>query len=67
MIRGFYKCTCKDCGHKFIGADVEYMCTAASAPVKCPKCGSLNTKMGILPAFVDSNLWELLKGMLSKS
>ncbi len=47
MIRGFYKCTCKDCGHKFIGADVEYMCTAASAPVKCPKCGSTNTKMGI--------------------
>ncbi len=47
MIRGFRKCICEDCGHEFIGADVEYMCTAASAPVECPKCGSLNTKMGI--------------------
>ena len=49
MIRGLYKYVCKDCGHKFIGADIELNATAASMPVKCPKCGSINTYRGLLP------------------
>lgn len=43
MDRGLYKYVCKDCGHEFVGMDVEWLCTAESAPVKCPKCGSLKT------------------------
>lgn len=46
MIRGMYEYVCKDCGNKFIGADVEYLATAASMPVKCPKCGGYNTYPG---------------------
>lgn len=49
MLRGLYKYVCKDCGHKFIGADIELNATAASVPVKCPKCGSINTYRGLLP------------------
>ena len=36
MLRGLYKYVCKDCGHKFIGADIELNATAASVPVKFP-------------------------------
>lgn len=43
MDRGLYKYVCKDCGHEFFGVDMEWLCTAKSAPVKCPKCGSFNT------------------------
>ena len=43
MDRGIYKYVCKDCGHEFFGVDMELNCTAESAPVKCPKCGSFNT------------------------
>lgn len=49
MLRGLYKYVCKDCGHKFIGADIELNANAASFPVKCPKCGSINTYRGLLP------------------
>ena len=49
MLRGLYKYVCKDCGHKFIGADIELNATAAYGPVKCPKCGSINTYRGLLP------------------
>lgn len=44
MYRGIYKYKCSDCGHEFIGIDMELNCTAASVSVKCPKCGSLNTR-----------------------
>ena len=47
MIRGMYVYKCNQCGHKFIGADVEYMATANSMPVHCSKCGSTNTKKWI--------------------
>lgn len=43
MDRGLYKYVCKDCGHEFVGVDMELNCTAESAPVKWPKCGSFNT------------------------
>lgn len=35
MIRFITKFKCKECGHTFIGADVEDNATAASMPVKC--------------------------------
>ena len=39
MFRGFTQFVCDDCGHKFTGPDMEWMCTVYPAPVKCPKCG----------------------------
>ena len=51
MDRGIYKYKCSDCGHEFIGIDMELNCTVASVPVKCPKCGSLNTRISGLLLF----------------
>lgn len=39
MFRGFCDFVCDDCGHRFKGMDCEWMATAYTAPVKCPKCG----------------------------
>ena len=44
MLRGVCTFVCDDCGHKFKGMDMEWNATATSYPVKCPKCGSMNTK-----------------------
>lgn len=33
MDREIYKYKCSDCGHEFIGVDMELNCTAESAPV----------------------------------
>lgn len=44
MLRGAKTFVCKDCGHRFKALDMEWNATAASYPVKCPKCGSMNTK-----------------------
>lgn len=55
MDRGIYKYKCSECGHEFIGIDMELNCTSASVPVKS-KCGSLNTRIsGLL-------LFDLFKG-----
>ena len=43
MVRYVGKYVCKDCGYKFIGMDMEWNCTAASYPVRCPNCGSPRT------------------------
>lgn len=43
MIRGIRTFVCDDCGHKFKGWDIEWNATAASQPVKCPKCGNYHT------------------------
>lgn len=43
MFRGMTKFTCDDCGNKFMGMDCEWRCTVYTAPVKCPKCGSMHT------------------------
>lgn len=44
MLRGWSKFVCNECGHKFVGMDLEYQCTALSAPLKCPACGSWHTR-----------------------
>ena len=49
MLRGIYKYVCKDCGHKFYGADIELNATVESVPVECPECGSFHTRMTGLP------------------
>ena len=41
MLRGTKKFKCGQCGHVFEGPDVELNATVASAPVPCPKCGSM--------------------------
>lgn len=43
MLRGTRTFICDNCGHKFEGFDIEWNCTAFSAPLKCPKCGSFHT------------------------
>jgi len=43
MIRGKTTFKCDNCGHKFIGIDAELGATIFTAPVKCPKCGSMRT------------------------
>ncbi len=43
MLRGFRTFVCDNCGNKFEGMDCEWMATAYTAPVKCPKCGSMHT------------------------
>ena len=43
MLRGKRTFICDNCGHKFKGGDFEWNCTAFSAPLKCPKCGSFHT------------------------
>ena len=49
MFRGFCAFVCDDCGHRFKGMDCEWMATAYTTPVKCPKCGSVNTSSTGLP------------------
>lgn len=55
MLRGIYVYRCRKCKRKFWGADIEYMCTSASMPCKCPFCGSTDTK---------SSLWSTFKELL---
>lgn len=43
MLRGVCTFVCDDCGHRFKGMDCEWMATAYTAPVKCPKCDSMHT------------------------
>lgn len=42
MLRGTTKFTCDDCGNKFEGMGCEWMATVLTAPVRCPKCGSMH-------------------------
>ncbi|MCH4148050.1 MAG: hypothetical protein LKF33_06445 [Prevotella sp.] len=43
MLRGKIKFQCAECNQTFSALDMEFMATAYSAPVKCPKCGSWHT------------------------
>ena len=45
MLRGTTTFVCKDCGHTFKGMDIEDNATIYSMPMKCPKCGSMHTKV----------------------
>lgn len=39
MVRGYRTFFCTNCYTRFKALDVEWMATAASAPVVCPCCG----------------------------
>lgn len=69
MLRGFYKYVCADCGHEFIGADIEWQATALSQPVKCPKCGSYHTRMASLLKQIKFLFWVIrgMKGSAGKA
>ncbi len=62
MIRYIGKYVCRDCRYEFIGADVEWNATAASYPVRCPECGSLNTGPDSTSAIGDfvKSIWNRL-------
>ncbi len=60
MVRYIGKYVCKDCGHEFIGMDVEWNATAASYPVQCPKCGSIHTA----PRLSLKDMWDYMKMVL---
>ncbi len=72
MVRNTEKYVCKDCGHKFIGMDIEWNGTADSYPVKCPKCGSLHTAPrfsfgdGILQDPCTSLVTDILQRLFKK-
>ena len=57
MFRGFCDFVCDDCGHRFKGMDCEWMATAYTAPVKCPKCGGWHTYP---PGFLGLNKYFYL-------
>ena len=59
MVRYVGNYVCRDCGHEFIGMDMEWNCTAASCPVYCPECGSPHTAP--LSGSLIGRIFKLLK------
>ncbi len=59
MVRYVGKYACSDCGHQFIGMDVEWNATSTSYPVECPNCGSIHTA----PYF---SLLDIIRRLLKK-
>lgn len=43
MLRGTTTFKCDNCGNTFKGLDMEWCATIFTAPVRCPKCGSMHT------------------------
>ena len=43
MVFGTTQFKCDECGNKFEGLAMEYCASAITAPVPCPKCGSMHT------------------------
>lgn len=58
MIRGITTFKCEKCGHTFVGPDIEWHASAATAPLKCPKCGK--TAYAIHQSWLKAlyNLWN---------
>jgi rubrerythrin len=44
MVRGRILFICRECEHKFMAADIEYLCTSLSTPQRCPQCQSIRTR-----------------------
>lgn len=66
MLRGTIKFTCDNCKKKFMGLDIEYMCTCLSNPQKCPYCGSFHT-MPCDEEFLDRSLYVSIWEDMDKS
>ena len=66
MLRGFTTFKCDKCGNKFKAADIEFLATAFSQPMKCPKCGSFHTKpiklfpYNLMDRFVYKKIWKMM-------
>lgn len=66
MVRGTTFFKCNECGKRFIGMDIEWMASAYSAPVCCPKCNSWHTYpigplnlFGVIgPLPIYKKIWE---------
>ncbi len=56
--------TCDDCGKRFVAPNIEYLATALSMPMQCPKCGSMHTMPGIMSGVLNfrrsiyQKIWE---------
>jgi rubrerythrin len=65
MVRGTTLFICTHCGHKFIAADIEYLCTSLSVPQKCPKCESIRTRpvsiWGKIVNIKYKSVWEQIE------
>lgn len=58
MIRGKGLFTCDECKTVFKGLDIEYMVSAFSAPLECPRCHSYHTRPLLSSKMVYKRIWE---------
>lgn len=63
MVRGQRLFKCDDCKKVFWGLDIEYMCTAFSYPVSCPRCGKSHTwpLLGLGGKYTYKSIWKYLE------
>ncbi len=45
MMRGITKFRCPKCGHIFEAPDIEDNATVFTAPMPCPKCGTMSNQL----------------------
>ena len=53
MLLGSTIFTCDDCGKRFVSPNIEYLATALSMPMQCPKFGSIHTMPGIMSGLLN--------------
>jgi DNA-directed RNA polymerase subunit RPC12/RpoP len=60
MYRGQRLFICTKCGNRFWGMDIELMATVYSAPLTCPKCGSIRTRPVSLMPRAANKVYEVI-------
>lgn len=71
MIRGTTIFRCTKCNNIFFSADAEYCATILSAPMPCPRCGSIRTMplLAYLNPFnvsIYRKIWETMEENMAK-
>lgn len=66
MIRGKTLFICDECGNKFRDLDFEYMASAFTTPMKCPKCGSYHTYPATVSAFIQKSVYKKIWEQIDK-
>ena len=66
MIRGKILFTCDECGNKFRDLDFEYVASAFTTPMKCPKCGSYHTYPATVSAFIQKSVYKKIWEQIDK-